>query len=158
MLGLGAAAARLAPALAASPLAARAPQVLHHSYEFYEAQRSGALPPSSGPDWRGDSALADAAPGGASLAGGWYDAGGARPQLPAALPGMPARSATLAGGVQSACLHCVAAPATGSVFDLLRGGAEPCITGVSGDACVRAAQAHSCLRATPRARCAMSTP
>lgn len=53
------------------------PQVLHHSYEFYEAQRSGALPPGSGPAWRGDSALADAAPNGAPLVGGWYDAGGA---------------------------------------------------------------------------------
>lgn len=51
--------------------------MLHHSYEFYEAQRSGVLPPGSGPAWRGDSALADVAPNGAPLVGGWYDAGGA---------------------------------------------------------------------------------
>ena len=55
----------------------RFPQVLHHSYEFYEAQRSGALPPGSGPAWRGDSALTDVAPNGTPLVGGWYDAGGA---------------------------------------------------------------------------------
>ena len=51
--------------------------MLQYSYEFYEAQRSGALPPGSGPAWRGDSALADTAPNGAPLVGGWYDAGGA---------------------------------------------------------------------------------
>ncbi len=158
MPGLRAATARMAPALAALTLVARALQVLHHSYEFYEAQRSGALPPGSGPDWRGDSALADAAPGGASLAGGWYDAGGARPRLPAALPGVQACSAPLAGAVQPACPHPAAAMRHRPVADLLRAAAEPCVTGAPGGAGVRAAQPHGCLRAPLGTRCAMSAP
>ena len=52
------------------------PQVLGHSYRFYEAQRSGQLPASNRIPWRGHSALADAAPDGSPLAGGWFDAGG----------------------------------------------------------------------------------
>ena len=55
------------------------PQVLGHSYRFYEAQRSGQLPASNRIPWRGHSALADAAPDGSPLAGGWYDAGGRSP-------------------------------------------------------------------------------
>ena len=51
-------------------------QVLDSSYRFFEAQRSGKLPADNRVPWRGDSALADIAPNGASLAGGWYDAGG----------------------------------------------------------------------------------
>lgn len=51
-------------------------QVLDSSYRFYEAQRSGKLPPDNRVPWRGDSALGDVAPNGKSLAGGWYDAGG----------------------------------------------------------------------------------
>lgn len=52
-------------------------QVLDAAYRFYEAQRSGKLPADSRVPWRGDSALYDRAPSGASLVGGWYDAGGA---------------------------------------------------------------------------------
>lgn len=44
---------------------------------FYDAQRSGKLPPDHRVAWRGDSALQDASPSGADLSGGWYDAGGA---------------------------------------------------------------------------------
>jgi hypothetical protein len=44
---------------------------------FYDAQRSGKLPPDNRVAWRGDSALQDASPSGADLSGGWYDAGGA---------------------------------------------------------------------------------
>lgn len=51
-------------------------QVLDASYRFYEAQRSGVLPAGNRIPWRGDSALHDSAPNGASLVGGWYDAGG----------------------------------------------------------------------------------
>ena len=50
--------------------------MLDASYRFFEAQRSGELPADNRVPWRGDSALADLAPNGASLAGGWYDAGG----------------------------------------------------------------------------------
>ncbi|KAL3143651.1 hypothetical protein ABBQ38_002447 [Trebouxia sp. C0009 RCD-2024] len=50
-------------------------QVLGLSWLFYEAQRSGPLPPTNRIPFRGDSALQDAAPGGAEMKGGWYDAG-----------------------------------------------------------------------------------
>ncbi|KAK9820736.1 hypothetical protein WJX74_007668 [Apatococcus lobatus] len=50
--------------------------LLSQSYFFYEAQRSGILPSTRRVWWRGNSALSDAAPGGQSLAGGHYDAGG----------------------------------------------------------------------------------
>ena len=53
--------------------------MLDSSYRFFEAQRSGKLPAANRVPWRGDSALADKAPNGASLAGGWYDAGGTAP-------------------------------------------------------------------------------
>ncbi len=52
-------------------------QVLGDAYLFYEAQRSGALPPDNRIAWRGNSALQDSI-GNHSLAGGWYDSGGAR--------------------------------------------------------------------------------
>ncbi|KAK9821120.1 hypothetical protein WJX81_000795 [Elliptochloris bilobata] len=68
-------AAALACLVALAPATYDYGQVLHYSYEFYEAQRSGALPPGSGPAWRGDSALSDTAPSGTPLVGGWYDAG-----------------------------------------------------------------------------------
>jgi endoglucanase len=42
---------------------------------FYEAQRSGKLPPNNRVSWRGDSALNDGADNGVDLSGGWYDAG-----------------------------------------------------------------------------------
>ena len=51
-------------------------QVLGLSYHFFEAQRSGKLPSTNRIAFRGDSALFDKAPNGASLVGGWYDAGG----------------------------------------------------------------------------------
>jgi len=43
--------------------------VLENSLLFYEAQRSGPLPPEQRVEWRGDSALDDSPPG------GYYDAG-----------------------------------------------------------------------------------
>jgi hypothetical protein len=52
--------------------------VLRASMRFYDAQRSGKLPASLNISWRGDTQLKDAAPNGASLAGGFYDAGGER--------------------------------------------------------------------------------
>lgn len=51
-------------------------QVLGLSWLFYEAQRSGPLPPTNRIPFRGDSALKDAAPDGTEMTGGWYDAGG----------------------------------------------------------------------------------
>ena len=50
-------------------------QVLYLSSMFYDAQRSGALPPTNRIPWRGDSALTDGADKGLDLSGGWYDAG-----------------------------------------------------------------------------------
>ncbi|KIZ05445.1 hypothetical protein MNEG_2515 [Monoraphidium neglectum] len=49
--------------------------VLSLSFLFYEAQRSGKLPPSNRISWRGDSGLQDRAPDGRDVTGGWYDAG-----------------------------------------------------------------------------------
>jgi hypothetical protein len=45
--------------------------VLGASLSFYDAQRSGELPPNNKIAWRGNSGLLDRAPNGASLAGGW---------------------------------------------------------------------------------------
>jgi len=50
-------------------------EVLHKSILFYEAQRSGRLPPNNRIPWRGDSALNDRGIDGEDLTGGWYDAG-----------------------------------------------------------------------------------
>ncbi|XP_070565348.1 endoglucanase 4-like [Ptychodera flava] len=50
-------------------------EVLHKSLLFYEAQRSGALPPNNRIPWRGDSALGDRGQNGEDLTGGYYDAG-----------------------------------------------------------------------------------
>src|SRR5262245_4975714 len=50
-------------------------EALQKSLFFYEAQRSGDLPPSNRVNWRGDSALQDGADVGRDLTGGWYDAG-----------------------------------------------------------------------------------
>ena len=47
--------------------------VLDKSIQFYEAQRSGALPPTNRISYRGDSALGDQADDGSDLTGGWYD-------------------------------------------------------------------------------------
>ncbi|KAK7588147.1 hypothetical protein V9T40_005392 [Parthenolecanium corni] len=50
-------------------------RVLHLSLLFYEAQRSGHLPPNNRIPWRGDSALNDRGENGEDLTGGYYDAG-----------------------------------------------------------------------------------
>jgi len=50
-------------------------EVLHKSILFYEAQRSGHLPPNNRIPWRGDSALNDKGIDSEDLTGGWYDAG-----------------------------------------------------------------------------------
>jgi len=50
-------------------------EVLHDSFLFYEAQRSGRLPSDNRVDWRGDSALNDGSDAGLDLSGGYYDAG-----------------------------------------------------------------------------------
>ncbi|XP_046375110.2 endoglucanase 4-like [Haliotis rufescens] len=50
-------------------------EILMKSILFYEAQRSGKLPPDNRIPWRGDSALGDKGSGGEDLTGGWYDAG-----------------------------------------------------------------------------------
>ncbi len=47
--------------------------VLHLSLLFYEAQKSGHLPPDNRIPWRGDSALDDKAITGEDLTGGFYD-------------------------------------------------------------------------------------
>ena len=48
-------------------------EVLEKSILFYEAQRSGKLPPINRIPWRGDSALNDKGDNGEDLTGGWYD-------------------------------------------------------------------------------------
>ncbi|XP_006813667.1 uncharacterized protein LOC100373202 [Saccoglossus kowalevskii] len=48
---------------------------LYKSILFYEAQRSGTLPPTNRIPYRGDSALDDMGLNGEDLTGGWYDAG-----------------------------------------------------------------------------------
>ncbi|XP_060595558.1 endoglucanase A-like [Ruditapes philippinarum] len=49
-------------------------EALRLSILFYDAQRSGRLPPYNPIPWRGDSALSDGADG-HDLSGGWYDGG-----------------------------------------------------------------------------------
>ncbi|XP_077868528.1 uncharacterized protein LOC100375334 [Saccoglossus kowalevskii] len=49
--------------------------VLHKSIQFYEAQKSGALPADHRLPWRNDSALYDSGLNGEDLTGGFYDAG-----------------------------------------------------------------------------------
>ena len=48
-------------------------KVLELSLLFYEAQRSGKLPPDNRVPWRGDSALTDRGQNGEDLTGGYYD-------------------------------------------------------------------------------------
>jgi hypothetical protein len=48
-------------------------RVLELSLLFYEAQRSGKLPPDNRVPWRGDSALGDRGQNGEDLTGGYYD-------------------------------------------------------------------------------------
>ena len=62
----------LAVASAATPSTPEYRKALGHSYRFYEAQRSGKLPPSNRISWRGDSFLTDC---GGVMAGGYFDAG-----------------------------------------------------------------------------------
>ncbi|OWF45592.1 uncharacterized protein LOC110456820 [Mizuhopecten yessoensis] len=50
-------------------------EVLEKSILFYEAQRSGKLPPTNRIPWRGDSAMNDRGQNGEDLTGGWFDAG-----------------------------------------------------------------------------------
>jgi hypothetical protein len=50
-------------------------EVLQKSFLFYEAQRSGKLPPDKRILWRGDSALNDGSTVNRDLSGGYYDAG-----------------------------------------------------------------------------------
>lgn len=50
-------------------------EVLEKSILFYEAQRSGKLPPDNRVPWRHDSTLDDSGPNGEDLTGGWFDAG-----------------------------------------------------------------------------------
>jgi len=50
-------------------------EALQDSMFFYQAQRSGQLPPDNAVDWRGDSDLADGADNGVNLTGGYHDAG-----------------------------------------------------------------------------------
>jgi hypothetical protein len=47
--------------------------VLRDSLLFYEAQRSGKLPPDQKVTWRKDSALNDKGQNGEDLTGGYYD-------------------------------------------------------------------------------------
>ena len=48
-------------------------EVLRSSLLFYEAQRSGKLPPDQKVTWRKDSALNDGSDVGHDLTGGYYD-------------------------------------------------------------------------------------
>lgn len=48
-------------------------QALRDSLLFYEAQRSGKLPPDQKVKWRKDSALNDKGQNGEDLTGGYYD-------------------------------------------------------------------------------------
>jgi endoglucanase len=50
-------------------------EALQDSMFFYEAQRSGQLPPDNEVDWRGDSNLSDGSDNGVNLTGGYHDAG-----------------------------------------------------------------------------------
>lgn len=54
-------------------------EVLMKSILFYEAQRSGKLPPTNRIPWRGDSALTDHGDNGEDLTGGWYDGNWPKP-------------------------------------------------------------------------------
>lgn len=57
-------------------------QQLRNSLTFFDAQKSGVLPASNPIPWRGNSALNDTAPNGASLVGGYYiDGGNGSPNL-----------------------------------------------------------------------------
>ncbi|EFJ20261.1 hypothetical protein SELMODRAFT_109529 [Selaginella moellendorffii] len=65
----------LVAALLESALAFDYSDALGKTFLYYEAQRSGRLPPSQRASWRGDSALDDGKSQGVDLVGGYYDAG-----------------------------------------------------------------------------------
>lgn len=48
-------------------------QVLGESLLFFEAQRTGPLPPTNRIPWRGDTFVTDQGQGGVPLAGGYFD-------------------------------------------------------------------------------------
>jgi len=50
-------------------------EALQDSMFFYQAQRSGQLPPDNPVSWRGDSDLSDGSDNGVNLTGGYHDAG-----------------------------------------------------------------------------------
>ncbi|KAJ4978211.1 hypothetical protein NE237_008991 [Protea cynaroides] len=50
-------------------------EALTKSLLYFEAQRSGKLPPDQRVSWRGDSGLSDGSDAGINLVGGYYDAG-----------------------------------------------------------------------------------
>ncbi|GLT71631.1 hypothetical protein SLA2020_436330 [Shorea laevis] len=50
-------------------------EALNKSLLYFEAQRSGKLPPNQRVQWRGDSGLQDGRDAGVDLVGGYYDAG-----------------------------------------------------------------------------------
>src|SRR5258707_4398202 len=50
-------------------------EALQDSMSFYQAQRSGQLPPDNPVSWRGDSDLSDGSDNGVNLTGGYHDAG-----------------------------------------------------------------------------------
>ncbi len=52
-------------------------EALQKTLFFYEAQRSGKMPPNNRISWRGDSHMDDGRSAGIDLTGGWYDAGDA---------------------------------------------------------------------------------
>jgi len=59
----------------AAPTSYNYAEALQKAIYFYDAQRSGKLPPDNRVEWRGDSGLNDGADVGVDLTGGWYDAG-----------------------------------------------------------------------------------
>jgi len=50
-------------------------EVIRLSLLFYEAQRTGVLPPTNRIPWRGDSFVTDVGQDGEDLSGGFFDAG-----------------------------------------------------------------------------------
>ena len=74
-------------------------EALQKSLLFYDAQRSGALPPDRRVRWRGDSALRDGTEAGIDLSGGYYDAGD---HMKFALPLCSALTMLAWGGIQYA--------------------------------------------------------
>lgn len=74
-LCMGASGAWILAVLLRSGAEYKFPDVMDASLLFYEAQRSGMLPPTNRIPWRGDSGLLDRTENNRSLVGGYYDAG-----------------------------------------------------------------------------------